>query len=82
MVDAVYELYAEVSRQVADAIDEAASRSESVSAADQGGTRGESGASETSERAREYRASPAVLRGADDGIRTRDPHLGKVVLYH
>jgi hypothetical protein len=20
--------------------------------------------------------------GADDGIRTRDPHLGKVVLYH
>ncbi len=23
----------------------------------------------------------AVLLGADDGIRTRDPHLGKVVLY-
>jgi len=22
-----------------------------------------------------------VRRGADDGIRTRDPHLGKVVLY-
>jgi hypothetical protein len=22
-----------------------------------------------------------VTRGADDGIRTRDPHLGKVVLY-
>ncbi len=25
---------------------------------------------------------PAALPGADDGIRTRDPHLGKVVLYH
>src|SRR6266511_2899233 len=24
---------------------------------------------------------PAVQSGADDGIRTRDPHLGKVVLY-
>ena len=23
-----------------------------------------------------------VVLGADDGIRTRDPHLGKVVLYH
>jgi hypothetical protein len=23
----------------------------------------------------------AALPGADDGIRTRDPHLGKVVLY-
>ena len=23
----------------------------------------------------------AQFRGADDGIRTRDPHLGKVVLY-
>ena len=23
-----------------------------------------------------------VFLGADDGIRTRDPHLGKVVLYH
>ena len=22
-----------------------------------------------------------VMRGADDGIRTRDPHLGKVMLY-
>ena len=28
-------------------------------------------------------ATPPDLRffGADDGIRTRDPHLGKVVLY-
>ncbi len=25
--------------------------------------------------------SNALLTGADDGIRTRDPHLGKVVLY-
>src|SRR5207244_13095230 len=24
---------------------------------------------------------PAALPGADDGIRTRDPHLGKVMLY-
>ena len=24
---------------------------------------------------------PAGQTGADDGIRTRDPHLGKVVLY-
>ena len=24
---------------------------------------------------------PVVLPGADDGIRTRDPHLGKVMLY-
>jgi hypothetical protein len=24
---------------------------------------------------------PQVIGGADDGIRTRDPHLGKVVLY-
>jgi hypothetical protein len=23
-----------------------------------------------------------IRLGADDGIRTRDPHLGKVVLYH
>ena len=29
--------------------------------------------------------APIVNRtstGADDGIRTRDPHLGKVMLYH
>jgi hypothetical protein len=25
---------------------------------------------------------PQASGGADDGIRTRDPHLGKVVLYH
>jgi hypothetical protein len=25
--------------------------------------------------------SPARFPGADDGIRTRDPHLGKVMLY-
>jgi hypothetical protein len=24
---------------------------------------------------------PQVFSGADDGIRTRDPHLGKVMLY-
>jgi hypothetical protein len=24
----------------------------------------------------------ALLNGAEDGIRTRDPHLGKVVFYH
>ncbi len=28
----------------------------------------------------EYRPEQA-FRGADDGIRTRDPHLGKVMLY-
>ena len=27
------------------------------------------------------RRSPTDLSGADDGIRTRDPHLGKVMLY-
>ena len=27
-------------------------------------------------------AADQGLRGADDGIRTRDPHLGKVMLYH
>ena len=27
-------------------------------------------------------ATPAYLIGAEDGIRTRDPHLGKVVFYH
>ena len=27
------------------------------------------------------RASDQGFRGADDGIRTRDPHLGKVMLY-
>ena len=25
---------------------------------------------------------PRHLLGAEDGIRTRDPHLGKVVFYH
>jgi integrase len=30
---------------------------------------------------RTQRPSPAPLLGADDGIRTRDPNLGKVVLY-
>src|SRR5213593_1947383 len=29
----------------------------------------------------EVRRSRALLLRADDGIRTRDPHLGKVVLY-
>ncbi len=29
----------------------------------------------------ENRPLGPVLRRADDGIRTRDPHLGKVVLY-
>jgi hypothetical protein len=24
----------------------------------------------------------AIKNGAEDGIRTRDPHLGKVVFYH
>ena len=28
------------------------------------------------------RASDLHVLGADDGIRTRDPNLGKVVLYH
>ncbi len=28
-----------------------------------------------------YRAADMVLLGADDEIRTRDPHLGKVMLY-
>ena len=28
-----------------------------------------------------YRSSRAVALGADNGARTRDPHLGKVVLY-
>ncbi len=27
-------------------------------------------------------AAPSALSGAEDGIRTRDPNLGKVVLYH
>src|SRR5699024_5484882 len=27
-------------------------------------------------------ATPAGINGAEDGIRTRDPHLGKVVFYH
>ena len=27
-------------------------------------------------------ATPANNHGAEDGIRTRDPHLGKVVFYH
>jgi integrase len=49
MVDAVYvELYAEVSRQVADAIDEAASREEAVSAAGPRRDQGESRAYTTS----------------------------------
>jgi hypothetical protein len=35
------------------------------------------------ERARNARSGAFApeSRGADDGIRTRDPHLGKVVLY-
>ena len=30
------------------------------------------------------KCSPAelIVLGAEDGIRTRDPHLGKVMLYH
>ena len=28
-----------------------------------------------------FAAPPALSRRADDGIRTRDPHLGKVMLY-
>ena len=28
-----------------------------------------------------YRSSRAAAFGADNGARTRDPHLGKVVLY-
>ena len=28
-----------------------------------------------------YRGSRAVVLGADNGARTRDPNLGKVVLY-
>jgi hypothetical protein len=29
-----------------------------------------------------YQTSPMRVGGAEDGIRTRDPHLGKVMLYH
>ena len=33
-------------------------------------------------RQRPKRAADLVFVGADDEIRTRDPHLGKVMLYH
>jgi hypothetical protein len=28
-----------------------------------------------------HKTRPSRLAGAEDGIRTRDPHLGKVMLY-
>ena len=31
--------------------------------------------------ARRYAVNRDISRGADDGIRTRDPHLGKVMRY-
>ena len=76
MVGSTYgELHAEVSQQIADAIDIAVS--DAVSDA---GRTAIVGLPNTPKGRREP-APPATSTGADDGIRTRDPHLGKVVLY-
>ena len=37
---------------------------------------------EPGKRNRLENSSPSSVSGAENGIRTRDPHLGKVVLYH